>query len=628
MPTPTPTPGSPSTKDTASLPSTRPLADATPNALTTGFVVRENALATDERATVVAQPGARTARLPAAFDHYAVIDLIDDGGMGTVYMVHDTRLKRIVALKTIKVGLNSVTDVERFHREATALAQLNHPNVVAIHGSGTCEHGHYFTMPYLSHGGLSKHLARCAGDPALAVTIMARVARAMAEVHRQGIYHRDLKPSNILLDARDEPLVSDFGLARWHERASNLTQSEAVLGTPAYMAPEQAAGKNKQIDARTDVWALGVTLYELLAQKRPFAGKTLQEVTPHILHDDPPSLKATQLGTDRDLEAIVFKCLRKNPNERFQTADALADELERWLKHEPIQTVPESWPHWAWRKARPHAIGATLLLTTAALLAWSLWVYFRPVPQPPRVDPQGIGTANDLAALRAELQANGKLTLLADNRPPRWARWVPDHAGAYGPAGQHATFSIHSDLRAMLELLPEVPMESYRIRAEIQRDRLHQGTRCGIYVCQKETASLSAREFLVVEFAGNDGDANGRVSVEKVFDSQPELAKGFYHAGALVSQSYSSVPESWQKLRIDVSGSGLQAAINDKELKFVTAKMIDHVSVSLNSQPPNIETTINPYSPGGGVGLFLLSGAFSCRNFTLEPLSPSDEGSN
>src|SRR5438093_1689538 len=186
---------------------------------------------------------------------------------------------------------------------------------------------------------------------------MEKVARAVAFAHGKGILHRDLKPSNVLLEECGEPMVSDFGLAKFLDASVELTQAGQRMGTPAYMAPEQASGQTDRVGPVSDVWALGVILYELLAGRRPFTATERDELTKQILSTDPPSPRLLRPDLDEALQTVVLKCLAKEPRRRYASAAALADDLARWLRGEPISARPESWPRRAWRRARRTVTG-------------------------------------------------------------------------------------------------------------------------------------------------------------------------------------------------------------------------------------------------------------------------------
>lgn len=295
---------------------------------------------------------------------YELLAEVARGGMGVVYRAQHRTLQRVVALKMIQAGrLASEAEVKRFRLEAEAAAKLEHPNIVPIYDVGEADGRPYFTMKLITGGSLAKRLSQPQGRFAAsaAARLIAQAARAVHYAHQRGILHRDLKPANILLDAQDEPHITDFGLAKRLGGSTELTMSGAVLGTPSYMAPEQAAGKNDQVTTAADIYSLGAILYELLTGCAPFKAETPLATMRKVLEEEPtpPSqllrtkqLKETRADKfafldptteiDSDLETICLKALEKSPDRRYASAEALAEDLERWLRQEPIQARPNT----------------------------------------------------------------------------------------------------------------------------------------------------------------------------------------------------------------------------------------------------------------------------------------------
>jgi WD40 repeat protein/tRNA A-37 threonylcarbamoyl transferase component Bud32 len=312
---------------------------------------------------------------------YELQEEIARGGMGVVYKARQVSLQRTVALKMILAGqLASEADVQRFRREAEAAGNLDHPHIVPIYEVGAFQGMQYFSMKLIGGGSLAQAIARgdwAAGgkdQPRKAARLMAIVARAVHHAHQRGILHRDLKPGNILLDKSGDPQVTDFGLARKVESDAGLTQSGAIVGTPSYMAPEQAAGK-KGLSVAVDIYSLGAILYELLTGKPPFVGGNAMEIVLQVLEKEPRNPRLLNPRIDRDLATIAMKCLDKDPARRYTSALALADDLQRWLDGLPIQARPMRWPArlWRWGKRNKFLAAACLLamigVGVAAVLA-------------------------------------------------------------------------------------------------------------------------------------------------------------------------------------------------------------------------------------------------------------------
>jgi tRNA A-37 threonylcarbamoyl transferase component Bud32 len=272
------------------------------------------------------------------FGDYELLSEIGRGGMGVVYRARQKKLNRLVALKMIIGGrLASQEDLNRFLIEAKAAARLDHPNIVTVHEIGEIDGQHFFSMEYVEGETLAKRLAHGPLPSKKAARIMVTVAQALHYAHQQGILHRDLKPSNILIDANDEPYVTDFGLAkRLDADATHKTETGAILGTPSYMSPEQAAGKIREIGACCDVYGMGALLYELLTGRPPFRSETHLDTLMHVMYSEPVPPRLLNPKIDHDLETICLKCLEKDQHKRYPNAEELAKDLFRYLNGESI----------------------------------------------------------------------------------------------------------------------------------------------------------------------------------------------------------------------------------------------------------------------------------------------------
>jgi hypothetical protein len=271
------------------------------------------------------------------FGDYELIRELARGGMGVVYEARHVSLNRVVAIKMIlSAHLASDADVRRFYVEAKAAANLDHPNIVPIYEVGEHEGQHYFSMKLIKGGNLSDRIGNFASNPEGVARLVATVARAVDLAHHKGIVHRDLKPANILIDEAGQPHVSDFGLAKDLGSGDGLTKSGAIMGTPSYMSPEQAGATRGVIGPATDVYALGAILYELLTGRPPFRADTPLETLIQVVESEPVHPRSLNTKVSRNLETICLKCLEKTPSKRFPSAQALAEDLERFLGGERI----------------------------------------------------------------------------------------------------------------------------------------------------------------------------------------------------------------------------------------------------------------------------------------------------
>jgi serine/threonine protein kinase/Flp pilus assembly protein TadD len=308
---------------------------------------------------------------------YELLEEVGRGGQGVVFRARQKSLNRTVALKVISLGQwASKAHVKRFRREAEAAASLDHPSIVPIYEVGERDGSCYFSMKFVEGGQLDEVVRRTPVPIRHAAELIAKVARTVHYAHEHGILHRDIKPGNILLDKQGEPHLTDFGLARLVETESTVTRTMEVMGTPSYMAPEQARGQNEQITPATDVYGLGAVLYQLLTDHPPFAGGTSYQTIQLLLDTEPRPPRLLNPKMDRELSTICLKCLEKDPKRRYACALALAEDLEHWLRHEPIHAKRSGFFTHVRKWVRRNPTSALLvasLVALAAAMGWNVW---------------------------------------------------------------------------------------------------------------------------------------------------------------------------------------------------------------------------------------------------------------
>ncbi len=370
-------------------------------------------LATEGQGRAAVTGALESLRHGSILGDYVLLEMLAQGGMGTVFKARQVRLNRIVALKTIKDGVFATgREIRLFEREAEAVAALDHPNIVPIFETGEHAGLLYYTMKLIAGKNLQESLARFKRQPLAIARLVSKVAAAIDHAHQRGVLHRDLKPSNILVDDRDEPHVIDFGLAKRLETdgESTAVSTASAVGTPSYMAPEQAQGLRDQITTATDVYGLGTILYALLTGQRPFQADSAVEVLRQVIEKEPRRPRSLDPQVHPDLETICLKCLEKDSKRRYPSARGLALDLDRWLAGEPIHARPASTTERVWKYVRRRPMAALsigLLLLTAALGSGGiLWQWGQAVAA--RADLQlalGEAKANEDKALKSEGEA-------------------------------------------------------------------------------------------------------------------------------------------------------------------------------------------------------------------------------
>ena len=334
--------------------------------------IADNSYHLSSRSRSHAEPLSAGIRPPTQLGGYELIEKLGEGGMGAVYKARDGELNRIVALKMLSSDRwMSESAIARFREEAALAARLEHPNIVPIHEVGEQDGHRYFTMKLVDGPTLAERLEQFTANPTATARLMVTIAQTVHFAHQHGVLHRDLKPGNVLLDEKGNPHVSDFGLAKRLDQDSDLTQTGTIMGTPSYMAPEQARGQRQSVTTATDVYGLGAILYSMLTGRPPFQADTPVETCRQVIDCDltPPSKLNPRI--DRDLDTVCLKCLEKQPAQRYGSAHALAEDLQRRLSNRSILARRASSRErlWCWCQRRP-----ALATLSAAVLLLSIFI--------------------------------------------------------------------------------------------------------------------------------------------------------------------------------------------------------------------------------------------------------------
>jgi tRNA A-37 threonylcarbamoyl transferase component Bud32 len=535
---------------------------------------------------------------------YEIVRLIDVGGMGKIYKARHKILGMARAVKVMRSSQVSADALERFRREMTVGARFEHESIVPVYEAGLLADGNpYFVMPLVRGGSLKDHLPRYRADPAPAVLLMAEVCRAVGYAHERGIVHRDLKPGNILLTEEGKPLVADFGIAKLLSRqpeavtdtgasasadddtpvdpaaGTRITQTGMIIGTWAYLSPEAVRGRTSSVDGRSDIWALGVILYELLAGEVPFRAKDPVDVAAQITEAQLPAPKG-----DPTLTRVVMRCLRKDPGERYPTASALADDLEAWAAGGPPAGVVPTWGYWLrWQARRWWKVAAALALLLSLGLTLLAILHEGPSERERFLDAVG--------AKLERLRRGQKVTLIGRGvEPVSLLAFGNGRTRRPNEPGGAVVFA--SDGPARWELLPEVPTPnaSYRVEVEIAHTAVYPGdNQCGgVALAGTDVWTAEGREHafllcglaekgsLVTKFGRRRGQPSGGAFLTSLLLGEDQRHPYHWHPGVPLNRWVGYIPLSGKNrppprgMAVDFRPDGLSAGLSDRQRPFVT----------------------------------------------------------
>jgi eukaryotic-like serine/threonine-protein kinase len=607
--------------------------------MTTGYLertVRDGALGFSFEETITDK----------SFGQYEVLGKIDEGGMGVVYLARQIPLQRMVALKMILAGHHADAQfVARFIREGKAVAKLRHPNVVQVYELGEHDGLPYYSMELVNGGSLRARLAGGPLEPREAAEIVRTLAAAMEYAHQEGVIHRDLKPANILLEKDGTPKIADFGLAKLlnHESCEittvHLTESGAILGTPCYMSPEQAAGSS-EIGRLTDVYSLGTILYQSLTGRPPFSG-TKVEILRLVRSTAPPTPSSVRPGIPYWLESVCLKCLEKSPARRYPSAQALADDLGRWLREERPQGVPSRLTRLRRRARRHQAVfltGLALILVAAPLLSVGATHYLN---MPERT----------IERIEDELARGRAVKLIGETGSPKWSRWMCGKSGSSSALANDGTFTVDTWSLGLLELLRDPQSESYKITAQVRHEKSDIEGEVGLFFARSASrrppSNLQFFTQLTFNAVRGNADRVGRFPPEfrppgpvkgNVVLLLPHLlsdeALGPYidrrlSAGATGPRfmPLGSKNGRWHDLEVIVTPVSVTARWdNEPSFSAAPSEIQKNVNLDLTAHPLPAAGALPrgflpEFSARGGLGLYIWKGVASFRSFTVTPLS-------
>lgn len=569
------------------------------------------------------------------FGRYQLLDLIDEGGMGTIYKAFDTELRREVALKMIRSGSRAdAVEIERFQREASAIAQIRHPHVIEIYHSGYQEGRYFFTMPFLAGGNLSPRKRTTPLSTEQAIALMIKVARGVQAAHAKKILHRDLKPSNILLDEGGEPKVADFGLAKFLESDADRTLTQSFLGTPAYSAPELLRLPPQPPSVESDIWSMGVMLYEILSGQRPFQGRNNERIAYQVQNAAPTPLRELVKEVPAELDAIVGKCLRKSPAERYASAGALADDLEKWQKGLRVIIPPESLRARAGRWIRRHRtwLAATACMAIATGLAAAIhWM-------PTQAASNAVKEITDEEWIR-EVNgnlANGDTQVILDSKGKLpWHRWIYGEAALNSTGGKDPYVTLDSAGLALLEIVPQVDCPAYELTIRYRREAFTDG-KIGLYVLRGSARSFFGEMNCFVDFYDFQEDRREVMEFKPLQLFGPDSRTIGLNELPMPIVNFNEPIDaidpadghgSWRELRLKVTPGEVEAFALGKRIGAIDRDLMKKKANEFQLMAEDVQklpkgSMAANFHKGSGLGIVISQAKASFSAIELKPCSP------
>lgn len=578
------------------------------------------------------------AGLPRRLGRYELLETVGQGAMGVVYRARQAGLNRIVAVKVARFGLLWSSEASaRLRTECEAIARLRHENIVQVHEFDEADGVPFFSMEYLPGGTLAARLAAGPLPEREAAALVQCLAEGVHYAHEKQVIHRDLKPSNVLVAADGTPKIADFGLAKVLDAdGTGITQTDAILGTPSYMAPEQATGRSAEVGPPTDVYALGAILYEAITGGPPFRGDTKHATLQLVTHVDPQPPRTKRPDVQSDLEAICLKCLEKHPARRYTSARALADDLDRWLGG----GRPRHTPGWFRRAARAlrRRGGAVLAGSLAVCVGLTAAVLYPTDPDRPRRD------------LEDELARGRPVALVGEVGGPKWFEWRT--GGGRGRTGAApGGFTVQTWDVGLLELLADPQTDRFRFAAQVRHEKSDRPGSVGLYVARRAYPGQQAHLQFFTRVVFNDVWGAADLAPENALvakrPSKPNVVRlGLHLHSELDAASCIDWPMGgpdgpkfepagedrggWHDVAVTVTPERVTAHWDGQAFGMT----VDSIRQRIQSEIPRLRSRypddpsiriVQPgFDPRGGVGLFVMRGSASFRSVSVVPWAESN----